>query len=246
MDSSNRSSPKKTRVCDSNGHGGARSGAGRPKGQGRWGEPTVPVRVPQSRVAVVKALLDTLPALPALNGNDQKLPNQVGEVPVIARARASKEPLSPDAWSDVLAASGLIPRQPATVSPVLTLPLFGYRIAAGFPSPADDYVEERIDLNRHLIRHKEATFFLRVQGDSMINAGIHDGDMLIVDRAIEPVSGKIVIAALDGELTVKRLSTIGGVVRLLPENPDYPVIEIGAEQELVIWGVVIHVIHALG
>lgn len=243
MDSSNRSSPKKTRVCDSNGHGGARSGAGRPKGQGRWGEPTVPVRVPQSRVAVVKALLDTLPAV---NGEDQKTPNQVGNVPAIARAKAGKEPLSPDAWSALLAASGLIPLQPATVSPVLTLPLFGYRIAAGFPSPADDYVEERIDLNRHLIRHKEATFFLRVQGDSMINAGIHDGDMLIVDRAIEPVSGKIVIAALDGELTVKRLSASGGVVRLLPENPDYPVIEIGTEQELVIWGVVIHVIHALG
>ncbi len=246
MDSSDRSSPPKKRRADASGHGGARAGAGRPKGQGRWGEPTVPVRVPQSRVVVVKALLDTLPALPALNGNDQKLPDQVGDVPAIARSKASKEPLSPDAWSDLLAASGLIPLQPATVSPVLTLPLFGYRIAAGFPSPADDYVEERIDLNRHLIRHKEATFFLRVQGDSMINAGIHDGDMLIVDRAIEPVSGKIVIAALDGELTVKRLSASGGVVRLLPENPDYPVIEIGAEQELVIWGVVIHVIHALG
>ncbi|ACX95728.1 Peptidase S24/S26A/S26B, conserved region [Halothiobacillus neapolitanus c2] len=243
MDSSGRSSPPKKRRADANGHGGARSGAGRPKGQGRWGEPTVPVRVPQSRVTVVKALLDTLPAV---NGEDQKPPNQVGDMPVITRARASTKPLSPDAWSDLLTASGLIPLQPATVAPVLTLPLFGYRIAAGFPSPADDYVEERIDLNRHLIRHKEATFFLRVQGDSMINAGIHDGDMLIVDRAIEPVSGKIVIAALDGELTVKRLSASGGVVRLLPENPDYPVIEIGAEQELVVWGVVIHVIHALG
>ena len=186
------------------GHGGARAGAGRPKGQGRWGEPTVPVRVPQSQVAMVKTMLDSLPAATRL--------------PVL--------------W-------------PADALTSLHLPLFGYRIAAGFPSPADDYVEARIDLNRHLIRHKEATFFLRVQGDSMINAGIHDGDLLIVDRAIEPASGKIVIAALDGELTVKRLSIKGDTVRLLPENPAYPAIEIGSEQALVIWGVVIHVIHSV-
>jgi DNA polymerase V len=187
------------------GHGGARAGAGRPKGQGRWGEPTVPVRVPQSQVARVKTMLAALPATAAL----------------------------PALW-------------PSAEPAPLPLPLFSYRIAAGFPSPADDYVEARIDLNRHLIRHKEATFFLRVQGDSMIHAGIHDGDLLIVDRAIEPISGKIVIAALDGELTVKRLSIKGDTVRLLPENPAYPVIEIGAEQALVIWGVVIHVIHAVG
>ena len=243
MGSSDRSSLNKKRVADSNGHGGARSGAGRPKGQGRWGEPTVPVRVPQSRVAAVKAWLNVLPAL---NGNDQKNTNEAGVTPVSARTTIGPESISPDTWSELLTASGLLPMQPSEAPSALSLPLFGYRIAAGFPSPADDYVEERIDLNRHLIRHKEATFFLRVQGDSMINAGIHDGDMLIVDRAIEPVSGKIVIAALDGELTVKRLSTRGGRVRLLPENPDYPVIEIGTEQELVIWGVVIHVIHAVG
>lgn len=243
MGSSDRSSPKKKRVADSSGHGGARSGAGRPKGQGRWGEPTVPVRVPQSRVAAVKAWLDVLPAL---NDSDQKNTSGVGDTPVVVRTAIGAESISPDTWSDLLTASGLLPMQPSEAPSALPLPLFGYRIAAGFPSPADDYVEERIDLNRHLIRHKEATFFLRVQGDSMINAGIHDGDMLIVDRAIEPASGKIVIAALDGELTVKRLSTRGGRVRLLPENPDYPVIEIGTEQELVIWGVVIHVIHAVG
>lgn len=227
MDSSDRSSPKK-RIADSNGHGGARSGAGRPKGQGRWGEPTVPVRVPKSRVGAVKAFLDVMPAFD--EGHKEE---------VRGHAQESDR-------RDFLTSSGLALMQPTEVPSALRLPLFGYRIAAGFPSPADDYVEERIDLNRHLIRHKEATFFLRVQGDSMINAGIHDGDMLIVDRAIEPVSGKIVIAALDGELTVKRLSARGGKVRLLPENPDYPVIEIGADQDLVIWGVVIHVIHAVG
>lgn len=214
MNEADRTLPPKERKNKKPGHGGARVGAGRPKGQGRWGEPTVPLRVPQSRVAAVRDFLSILPARDAAqNGVD---------------------------------VSGLQVLQPSDLPPALRLPLFSYRIAAGFPSPADDYVEERIDLNRYLIRHKEATFFLRVQGDSMINAGIHDGDMLIVDRAIEPAPGKIVIAALDGELTVKRLSTQGGVVRLLPENPDYPAIEIGSEQELVIWGVVIHVIHAVG
>ena len=239
--SSDRSSPNKSRAIDATGHGGARPGAGRPKGQGRWGEPTVPVRVPQSRVAAVKALLDVLPALDAQKNRDDVRDAQVGD-----RNQVGSEPASAIAWSDLLTSSGLTSMRPSEAPSVSRLPLFSYRIAAGFPSPADDYVEERIDLNRHLIRHKEATFFLRVQGDSMINAGIHDGDMLIVDRAIEPVSGKIVIAALDGELTVKRLSASGGVVCLLPENPDYPVIEIGADQDLVIWGVVIHVIHALG
>jgi len=135
---------------------------------------------------------------------------------------------------------------PADLPPALRLPLFSYRIAAGFPSPANDYIEDRIDLNKHLIRHKEATFFLRVQGDSMLGAGIHDGDLLIVDRAITPIDGKIVIAALDGELTVKRLSVQGETVRLVPENPAYPVIEINGEQDLVIWGVVTNVIHGLG
>jgi DNA polymerase V len=245
VDLSDPSSPKRTRVTDA-GHGGARPGAGRPKGQGRWGEPTVPVRVPQSRVAVVKALLEVLPALDVQknmkegNKDDELNPQTADSHP------AGTAPSLPIAWSDLLTSSGLMSMRPSAVPSALRLPLFSHRIAAGFPSPADDYVEERIDLNRHLIRHREATFFLRVQGDSMINAGIHDGDMLIVDRAIEPVSGKIVIAALDGELTVKRLSTRDGKVRLLPENPDYPVIEIGTEQELVIWGVVIHVIHALG
>lgn len=246
LDSPDHRSPEKKRSVHSSGHGGARPGAGRPKGQGRWGEPTVPVRVPQSRVAAVKAWLDVLPAV----GSPEKMKKERTAVACDARVVPHQplESVSAPAvdWSDVLTASGLTAMRPSDALSALRLPLFGYRIAAGFPSPADDYIEERIDLNRHLIRHKEATFFLRVQGDSMINAGIHDGDMLIVDRAIEPVSGKIVIAALDGELTVKRLSISGGGVRLLPENPDYPVIEIGTEQELVIWGVVIHVIHAVG
>jgi DNA polymerase V len=86
------------------------------------------------------------------------------------------------------------------------LPLYANKISAGFPSPADDYIEMKLDLNTHLIKHPAATFFVRVSGDSMLNAGINSGDLLIVDRSIEPVDGKIVIVALNGELTVKRLS----------------------------------------
>lgn len=123
------------------------------------------------------------------------------------------------------------------------LPLYGHKVAAGFPSPADDYVEGQLDLNEHLIPHKEATFFLRVSGDSMINVGIQSGDLLVVDRSIEPKNNKIVIAAIDGELTVKRLSTANGKTWLVPENDNYAAIEVKNEQDMVIWGVVTSVIH---
>jgi DNA polymerase V len=123
------------------------------------------------------------------------------------------------------------------------IPIFGHKVAAGFPSPADDYIEGRLDLNEHLIPHKEATFFLRVSGDSMINAGIQSGDLLVVDRSIEPINRKIVIAAVDGELTVKRLSIKRGKSWLLPENDAFSPIEIKDEQDMVIWGVVTSVIH---
>lgn len=122
------------------------------------------------------------------------------------------------------------------------LPLYSNKISAGFPSPADDYIETKLDLNRYLIKHPASTFFVRVSGDSMINAGIQSGDMLIVDRGVEPTDGKIVIAALDGELTVKRLFKKNGQLKLLAENANYQPIHI-VEQDMVIWGVVIHVIH---
>lgn len=95
---------------------------------------------------------------------------------------------------------------PDNASSPLSLPLFASRVPAGFPSPADDYIDQRLDLNEHLINHPAATFFVRVSGDSMTGASLHDGDLLIVDRALEPVDGRIVIAAVNGELTVKRLS----------------------------------------
>jgi DNA polymerase V len=125
----------------------------------------------------------------------------------------------------------------------LEIPLYASKVSAGFPSPADDYLEQKLDLNTHLIQHPAATFFVRASGDSMKNAGIQSGDMLIVDRSLAPAHGKIVIAAVQGELTVKRLSCQNGRVTLMPENPAFSPIDITNEQEIVIWGVVTHVIH---
>ena len=127
----------------------------------------------------------------------------------------------------------------------LKRPLFACGVSAGFPSPADDYIEGRLDLNELMIQHPAATFFVRVAGDSMIGAGIHHDDILVVDRSLEPASGKVVIAVVDGDLTVKRLFKQNGVVRLLAENPDYQPIELTEETACEIWGVVAFVIHSL-
>lgn len=124
-------------------------------------------------------------------------------------------------------------------------PYMSDAVRAGFPSPADDYVEKRIDLNEELIQHREATFFLRVKGQSMVGAGIDDGDELIVDRAIAPEHGRIVIAAVDGELTVKRFYQRDGDVRLIAANPQFPDIEFREGQEMLIWGVVTRIIKSV-
>lgn len=127
-----------------------------------------------------------------------------------------------------------------------TYPLYGSRVAAGFPSPADDHIEAKLDLNQHLVKHPAATFFVRVEGESMLDAGIHPEDILVVDRALKPSNGKIVIAVVNGELTVKRLKMEqGGKLSLLPENKHYKPIEITEEMNFSIWGVVTSVIHAV-
>lgn len=125
------------------------------------------------------------------------------------------------------------------------LPLYLSPVAAGFPSPAEDYLEKALDLNEHLVPHPAATFFVRVKGDSMIQAGIHDQDILIVDRSLEAKHNQIVIAAVDGDLTVKRLLLEGGKILLAAENPNYPTREIQGEDCLQIWGVTTYVIHSL-
>ena len=125
------------------------------------------------------------------------------------------------------------------------LPLYSCRVSAGFPSPADDYLEGRLDLNQYLVPNPVGTFFVRVAGDSMIGAGIHPGDLLVVDRCLEATHGKVVIAVIDGELLVKRLQLREGQVALLAENPHYSPLLLQGEMDLTIWGVVTNVIHPL-
>lgn len=167
-------------------HGGARRGAGRPKGGGKYKAPTKPIRVPETMVENVLAFV---------------------------------------------AADGY------------QLPLYASAVQAGFPSPADDHVEGKLDLNQHVVKHPTATFFVRASGDSMINAGIHSGDILVVDRSLDAKDGKVVIAAIDGQLTVKRLHISNNGTYLMPDNDAFEPIKMEEGNDLVIWGVVTHVLH---
>jgi len=116
-------------------------------------------------------------------------------------------------------------------------------VQAGFPSPAEDYIEKELDINALVIKHPAATFFVRVEGESMIDANIFSGDILVVDRSLTAVSGKIVIAIVDGDFTVKRFIQNQHQTYLSPENPKYPTIQIDTDTDFQIWGVVTHVIH---
>ena len=115
-------------------------------------------------------------------------------------------------------------------------------ISAGFPSPADDFKETRISLDRELVKNKEATFYARVSGDSMIGAGLEDGDLLVIDRSKNPENGKIAVCLVDGEFTVKRIKNEKNKLYLMPENKKYKPIELKEENELIIWGIVEYVI----
>ena len=125
------------------------------------------------------------------------------------------------------------------------LPLAGECIAAGFPSPANDYIEIGIDLNEQLIQNPSSTFFLRVSGHSMTGAGIHDGDLLVIDRSLEPQPGHIVVAILDGAFTLKRLTRHREWLYLEAEHPNYPSLDLRKYDNVQIWGVAIHSIHNL-
>ena len=168
--------------------GGARKGAGRPKGQGKYGESTKAIRVPESKVKYVSEIVS----------------------------------------------KGLY-----------EIPLHTERVAAGFPSPADDYLEDKIDLNQYLVKHPASTFLVRASGNSMLNAGIFPNDILVVDKSVKAESGNVVIAIIDGELTVKRYIKKRSSVILQPENEDYEPIELNGKSEAQIWGVVTSVIHDL-
>ena len=193
------------------GSGGARKGAGRKKGSGRFGEDTKVIRIPESKVTLVKDWLEEQAEQEQQQRELEQAQEMAGERLIIQ---------TPEVHDEVL------------------LPLHSHKVVAGFPSPADDYIETRLDLNQKLIHNKQATFLLTVQGDSMKKVGIHDGDILVVDRSLPPKDGKIVIAALDGELTVKRLSIKSTGTWLVPENDNYPPIPVREEAEITIWGVV--------
>lgn len=171
---------------DNTQRGGKRKGAGRPKGSGKFGEATVPVRVPAS-------LAD--------------------EVALWVERRGG------------------------------TLPLFSTSVRAGLATAVDDHVEARIDLTNFVAPNPDQTFLVRVQGDSMIGAGMDNGDLLVVDKSLPAKEGSIVVASLDGDATVKRLRRRNGGVELVPENEKYPVIVVGAEQHFEILGVVTTVVH---
>ena len=118
-------------------------------------------------------------------------------------------------------------------------------ISAGFPSPAGDFKQERISLDKELIKNKEATFFARVSGESMINAGLEDGDLIVIERSIEPANNKIAVCFVEGEFTVKRLIVKKDRIWLKPENSSYKPIEVKDEDRLIIWGIVTNVIKKL-
>lgn len=127
----------------------------------------------------------------------------------------------------------------------LRLPFVINGISAGFPSPADDFLDINIDLNKHLIKNPSTTFYGRVKGHSLKDAGIHDGDLLIVDKSLEPVNGKIAVCFIDGEFTVKRIKIEKDIVWLIAENKDYSPIKVTKDNDFMIWGIVINVIKYL-
>ncbi|MBI2743636.1 MAG: translesion error-prone DNA polymerase V autoproteolytic subunit [Chlamydiales bacterium] len=125
------------------------------------------------------------------------------------------------------------------------IPLFESSVSAGFPCPAETSIDQTLDLNALLVTHPAATFFVRVQGNSMEGANIFSGDILIVDRSLEAVHGKVVVAILGGEFTVKRLHKRREKISLVAEHPDYKPIEISTASDFQVWGVVTHVIHQM-
>jgi DNA polymerase V len=195
-------------------HGGARAGAGRPSGSGSYGEPTRPLRVPESQVE-----------------------------PVVAFLAAYRE-------GRALEEEGVRAVAPRAVRPTSlrhAIVRYAAKVPAGFPSPADDYIEDVLDFNAHLVRqgHEAATFVVRASGWSMIGAGIHDGDEIVVDRALQARDGHVVVAAVNGELIVKRLRIRGGKVLLVSENPHYPERVVAEGEHLEVWGVATRVLHKL-
>jgi len=133
----------------------------------------------------------------------------------------------------------------ASTETELELPLISQGINAGFPSPAMDFIDMNIDMNKHLVKHPSATFYGRVKGYSMKDAGIEDGDLLVIDKSLEPSDNKIAICFIDGEFTVKRIKLDKDFCWLMPANEKFKPIKVTEENNLIIWGIVTHVIKSL-
>lgn len=139
-------------------------------------------------------------------------------------------------------ATSTFPIQASDTHPICVRPLYSHRVSAGFPSPAEEYLEKGLDLNSYLVRNKAATFYFRVDGTSMVGARIFDGDMVVVDRSVTPKHRHIVLAVVNSEYTIKRLYKRSGVIELRAENPQYAPIQFGDGETLEIWGVVVGVV----
>lgn len=133
----------------------------------------------------------------------------------------------------------------ASTEVMLELPLIGEGIRAGFPSPAEDFIDVSIDLNRELVKNPSSTFYARVKGNSMQDAGIHDGDLIIIDKSLEPTNGRIAVCFIDGDFTIKRIKMESDCCWLVPANSDFNPIKVTAENDFMVWGVVAHVIRTL-
>ena len=131
---------------------------------------------------------------------------------------------------------------PEEITSITGAQFFDTGISAGFPSPTEDFSENRMSLDNELIKNKETTFYARVSGQSMIGAGLDDNDLLVIDRSVEPENNKIAVCFLDGEFTVKRLRVDSEGIWLKPENPNYPIIRINEDNNFIIWGIVTNVI----
>jgi len=202
-------------------HGGSRAGSGRKKGSSVYGETTKAIRVPESMLPTIRSLLAQRKLQASIKTSSDSTPSLLPTLNLESLSIPAEEPSS------------------------INVPLSISKVSAGFPSPAEDYIEKTLDLNDLLIQKPAATFFVRAEGESMLGAGIHPNDILVVDRSIKAVVGKIVICALNGELTVKRLKHIGDEIILGAENPAYSDIVVREEIEFVIWGVVTNVIHSV-
>ncbi|MEJ8803438.1 LexA family protein [Pontibacter sp. H249] len=125
----------------------------------------------------------------------------------------------------------------------IEIPFFSAFISAGFPSPADDYLEDKIDIGKYLIQNPTSTFMMRVKGNSMVDANIHEGDVLVIDKSLKATDGMPVVCFLDGEFTVKTFKKIGDKAYLMPANAAYKPIEVTEEMDMRVWGVVVWILH---